>query len=185
MIQGKLVRLRAVEPEDLPKTVAILNDPDVSIPLGALYLGIALEQEETWYGNYLQSKDYLSSLVIENLETGEHMGHIGLNTINYKNRKATIGLFLGKEYWGKGYGRDAMMALCHFGFMQLNLQKIQLYVFALNKRGIRMYEKCGFQTEVILREHAYVDGRFVDARIMGVLIEEFMPIYEQYMVRSE
>jgi RimJ/RimL family protein N-acetyltransferase len=184
MIQGKLVRLRAVEPEDLPKTVKILNDPEVSIPLGALYLGIALEEEEQWYVNYLKGENHLSSLVIENLETGEHMGHIGFNSIHLKNRKATTGLFLAKEYWGKGYGTDAMMALCHFGFMQMNLQKIQLYVFAPHKRGIRSYEKCGFQTEVVMREHAYVDGRFVDDLIMGVLMEEFMPIYENYM-RSE
>lgn len=181
MIQGKYVRLRAVEPEDLPKIVEMFNNPEVSIPLGAAYLGMALEQEEQWYANYLKGEDQLGSLAITDRLTGEHLGQIGFNQISYKNRTAVIGLFLAPVYWGKGYGTDAMMALCHFGFTQLNLQKIQLNVFAPNRRGIRAYEKCGFQIEAVMRQHSYVDGRFADDLIMGVLVEEFMPIYGRYI----
>lgn len=178
MIQGKLVRLRAVEKEDLVKTTEMFNKLSVSIPLGAL--GISLKEEEKWYENYLKEDYQLSSLVIENLETGEHMGHIGFNMISWKNRKATVGLFLDEKYWGQGFGTDALMTICYFGFNQLNFQRIQLFVFANNTRGIKLYEKCGFQVEVIQKSASYVDGIYVDDLLMGLLAEEFLPIYEDY-----
>lgn len=181
MIQGKLVKLRAVEPEDVLKTTAMLNDPRVSLTLGGFYFGISLQAEQNWYANYLKKENTLVSLVIENMNTGEHMGHCGFSEISWKNRKGTLGLFLGHEYWGKGYGTDALMALCHFGFTQLNMQRIQLYVYSLNSAAIRVYEKCGFQTEVIMKEHVYLDGEYVDDYLMGVLVEEFLPIYEKYI----
>lgn len=182
MILGKKVRLRAVEREDLQKTTSYLNDPGVSMPIGAHYFAISLREEEKWYENYQKNSYQLTSLIIENLETGEHMGHIGFADISWKNRKATVGLFLGQQYWNKGYGTDALMAICNFGFKQLNFQRIQLFVYAFNKRGIRAYEKCGFQVEVIQKQASYVDGRYVDDILMGILAEEFEPIYAQYML---
>ncbi len=181
MIQGKKVKLRAVEQKDLPQVTAALNDPGISMPLGGHYFAISLRCEEKWYDNYLANEYQLSSLVIENLQTGEYMGNIGFNDISWKNRKATVGLFLNRRYWSQGYGTDALMALCHFGFTQLNLQRIQLFVYETNKRGIRSYEKCGFQVEVVQKSASYVDGEYVDDLIMGVLVEEFMPIYENYV----
>ncbi|AZR73371.1 hypothetical protein BBF96_08235 [Anoxybacter fermentans] len=184
MIYGKLVKLRPVEREDLPKTTGFLNDPEVSIPLGAKYFGISLKTEENWYRGYLKGDYHFTSLVIENLKTGEHMGHIGFNEVSWKDRKATVGLFLGKEYWGKGYGTDALMSMCHYGFTQLNFQRIQLQVFAFNRRAIRCYEKCGFIVEVVEKNANYINGEYVDNIVMGVLVEEFMPIYEKY-IRGE
>ena len=183
MILGKLVRLRAVEREDLTKTTEMLNKHAVAIPLGGLYFGISLREEEAWYENYLKDRYQLSSLVIEDLKTGEHLGHIGFNSISWKNRKATVGLFIDEKYWGQGYGADTLMTFCHFGFAQLNFQRIQLLVFANNARGIHLYEKCGFQVEVVKKAAAYVDGIYVDQLLMGVLVEEFLPIYEEYLAR--
>lgn len=182
MIQGILVRLRPVEREDLKKTTAMLNKPAVAINLGGLYFGISLKEEEAWYENHLKEQYQLSSLVIEDLKTGEHLGHIGFNQISWKNRKATVGLFIDENYWGQGFGTDALMTFCHFGFTQLNFQRIQLLVFATNVRGISLYEKCGFQVEVVQKTAVYVDGIYVDQLLMGVLVEEFLPIYEGYMV---
>ena len=182
MILGKYIKLRAVEPADLPRAVAALNDPEISIPLGAHYFGISIAEEERWYENvYLADKNLLSSFVIENRTTGESLGHCGFNKIDWKNRKAVVGLFLHKEFWGKGFGKDVMMTLCNFACAQLNMQKVQLYVFANNTRGIRTYEKCGFQKEVCMRKAVFLDGQWVDDYLMGVLVEEFTPIYEKYM----
>lgn len=185
MIQGKLVKLRAVEREDLRKITTLMNEPEIAIPLGAHYFGINLREEENWYEGYLNSQYQISSFSIEDLQTGEHIGNAGFGSISWKNRKGTVGIFLDKKYWNGGYGTDVMMTLCHYGFTHLNLQRIQLFVYATNKRGIRCYEKCGFQMEVVQRENSYVNGEYLDDLIMGLLVEEFLPIYEKYMGVSE
>ncbi len=53
MILGKRVRLRAAEPEDLPRFVAWLNDPEVREGL-SLFLPFSLREEQDWYERMLK-----------------------------------------------------------------------------------------------------------------------------------
>jgi RimJ/RimL family protein N-acetyltransferase len=53
------------------------------------------------------------------------------------------------------------------------LYRIYLHVFASNQAAIRTYEKAGFRREGLLRQHAHVDGKYVDVIVMGVLRDEF------------
>ncbi|MEN6401563.1 MAG: GNAT family protein, partial [Armatimonadia bacterium] len=78
-----------------------------------------------------------------------------------------------KEYWNGGYGTDAMLTLCGFGFNQCNLHRIQLDVFAENARAIRCYEKVGFVHEGRRREAIFRHGRYQDLIVMGLLAEEY------------
>jgi RimJ/RimL family protein N-acetyltransferase len=56
-----------------------------------------------------------------------------------------------------------------FGFRDLNLHRISLQVFATNKRAITTYERAGFRHEGTMRQAAFIDGRFVDVVVMGIL----------------
>ncbi|GGG06539.1 hypothetical protein GCM10010912_58940 [Paenibacillus albidus] len=47
------------------------------------------------------------------------------------------------------------------------------YTWSGNVRAIRSYEKCGFVVEGRLRNDAYVDGKYYDTVIMGLLKEDF------------
>jgi putative acetyltransferase len=51
----------------------------------------------------------------------------------------------------------------------LNLTRLELEVYADNEPAIRLYERFGFEREGVLRQHAFRDGRFVDAIVMGRL----------------
>jgi RimJ/RimL family protein N-acetyltransferase len=39
-----------------------------------------------------------------------------------------------------------------------------------------LYRRVGFEVEGRLREHAYVEGRYVDQLLMGVLRDELKPL---------
>ena len=85
-----------------------------------------------------------------------------------------LGIFIGnKDYWGHGYGSDAVRLMLEYGFGQLNLHRVYLYVFAYNKRAIRAYEKCGLKHEGALREAGYKNGRYFDILVMGILENEW------------
>src|SRR5215510_14772220 len=77
------------------------------------------------------------------------------------------------EYVGKGYGRDAVMTLLDWSFRILNLRRVALETRGTNERAIRAYRACGFVEAGRLREHEYVDGRYVDIVAMGVLRSEW------------
>jgi len=78
-----------------------------------------------------------------------------------------LGWILNKNYWGKGYGTDAMKVLMKFIFEDMNMNKIRLSVFSFNERAKRCYEKCGFQVEGILKKEIFKEGKYYDEIIMS------------------
>jgi RimJ/RimL family protein N-acetyltransferase len=48
-----------------------------------------------------------------------------------------------KDYWGKGYGTDALRVLVKHAFENLRLRKVYLTVFGSNVRGQKSYAKLG------------------------------------------
>lgn len=102
------------------------------------------------------------------------LGDIGLGGIDWAAGSAWVGIALGeREYWGKGYGSDAMRVLLRFAFQQLNLHRINLDVFEYNPRAIRSYEKVGFRHEGCARKWVNRDGRRWDFIFMGLLRDEW------------
>jgi RimJ/RimL family protein N-acetyltransferase len=65
-----------------------------------------------------------------------------------------------------------MLVLGH-AFHDLKLHRISIRVLAYNTRAIRSYQKCGFLIEGREREAAFVNGRWHDDIIMGLLEHEF------------
>ena len=58
---------------------------------------------------------------------GVHIGQCSLRASAGHERVSEVGLFIGeKEYWGRGYGADAVVTLCTFGFAYQNLDRIAL-----------------------------------------------------------
>ena len=132
-----------------------------------------LENETKWYEGLSADKDQYS-FAIETIEEEKYIGGCGVNSVDWKNSIAVIGIFIGdKNYWDKGYGTDAMKILVKFIFEQMNINKVKLNVYGFNERAIRCYEKCGFKKEGTLRQEIFRDGKYHDEYIMGILKEEY------------
>jgi RimJ/RimL family protein N-acetyltransferase len=103
------------------------------------------------------------------------IGDLSLDVIDWSGRDAFVGLGIGEtEYWGKGYGTDAMNVLLRFAFLEINLKRVTLNVFEYNPRAIRSYEKAGFRHEGRERQVLKKHGRRWDMVFMGILREEWM-----------
>lgn len=172
MLQGKLVRLRAVEQDDLPLARAYLQDPEVLAYFGS-YAPMSLADEEDWYERDRKDPTTITfSIEVE----GRYVGGCGLSRINARNGNAEIGIFVGdKSVWNKGVGTEAMSLLISYGFDQVNLHRIYLRVFAENTRAIRVYEKLGFQHEGRFRQAEWRHGRWHDLLWMAILRPEWKP----------
>jgi len=170
MIHGERVRLRAIEREDIPRFLKWLNDPGVRRYLG-MYLPLSRAQEEEWFERQL--KDERSRVFAIETAEGKHIGNIGVHDINWKNRCAELGIFIGhSDFWGQGYGADAVCTLLRLAFQEMGLYRISLRVFDFNQRAIRCYQKCGFRQEGHLREAHFTEGHYHDVLLMGILARE-------------
>lgn len=117
------------------------------------------------------SKSYL----ILDKETGSPIGITSLITIDYKNRNAECIIDIGeKEYWGKGYGQEALRLLLNYAFLEMNLHRVSLRVFSFNEKAIKLYEKLGFKHEGLSRQALFREGAWHDIVHMGLLQSEYV-----------
>ena len=149
-ILGRRVRLRAIERSDIPTFVRWLNDPEVTQYL-LMYMPMSLAQEERWFEGHLN--DSHSHVFGIETEEGKLIGNIGIDHIDWKDRKAELGIVIGeKKVWDRGYGTAATRALVEFAFTTLNLREVRLSCHQDNRRGLRCYQKVGFRTTTAIHE---------------------------------
>lgn len=131
-------------------------------------------------GRYIENSSQDSSrvnLLIVHKESNQPIGDIVLNSIDASNRNAGVRLALGsEEYFGKGYGTEALRLVMQYAFSVLNLHRVGLEVYSFNKRAIRSYEKVGFKVEGVQRDAVFVDYEFHDVVSMGLLVNDFREI---------
>jgi len=174
ILVGELVRLRGVRDDDLPVLAAWEMDAGRMVTLSNWVAppseAAARERVTRWSAN---DKDNLG-FAIETLDDPPVLaGNLGLWGARPKDRCATIGIALGRDYIGRGYGTDAMRVIVSYGFREMGLHRIQLGVAPFNPAGIRAYEKAGFVEEGRLRESVLHDGRWYDEVLMSVLDHEW------------
>jgi RimJ/RimL family protein N-acetyltransferase len=169
---GTKLYLRPLEREDAKQCAAWFNDPDIIRTLLA-YRPVNLRAEEEFIDKALQSEHELVLGIA--LQGSEHLiGGTGLHRMDFRNRHAGFGITIGeKEEWGKGYGTEAARLMVAHAFETLNLNRVWLHVYEYNQRGIRVYERIGFQKEGVLRQDTYREGRYWDTIVMGILKSEF------------
>ncbi len=179
LFKGSLVRLSAIDPQELSKAYAVWNrdsefrrlldsDPArlYSSKAGADFFRKLLEDAtpEQHYFN------------IRALEDNRLLGDIGLDiTNNWNGRSAMVGIGIGdRQDWGKGYGTEALRLILRFAFTEINLNRVALNVFDYNARAIRSYEKAGFKHEGRARGALLRDGKRSDLIYMSILRDEWV-----------
>jgi diamine N-acetyltransferase len=176
-IRGEKVYLRPPERDDVPLFVGWFSDADVLRHL-MMRAPMSVAMEEAWFERMLTAEgktDY--HFVICLLTDGRPIGTVGLNDIHERSGHAEFGIAIGeKEEWGKGYGTDALNAICDFGFGELRLERIELHVYAENERGRRAYVKAGFVHEGTLRRAHFARGQHQDVHLMSQLRDEWQAL---------
>lgn len=111
---------------------------------------------------------------IETLAEHIVIGECELERGDNAHHEAEVAIGIGeRDYWGRGYGSDALRQLLAFGFREWNLHRISLSTFDYNPRAIRSYEKVGFHMEGRKRGHMIRGGQRRDTISMGILRSEW------------
>lgn len=132
---------------------------------------------------YAGEKEYLESsekntenrtFNIVNLEDDKLVGTVGLEHINWVERSAILGIFIGDDdFRSNGYGTEAIRLLLEYGFKYLNLHSIRLDLLSVNERAHKCYLKCGFKDSGKSREEIFLNGKYYDKLHMDILENEF------------
>jgi RimJ/RimL family protein N-acetyltransferase len=173
MLVGKLVTLRALTEADYPQLNEYRNDVELEVLSGGPLRPTSLASTTEFFDNLAKDKESLSFAIEAD---GNFIGDCGLFHVDRRNGTAELGIGIGNhDYWGKGYGREAMRLLLGYGFTIQNLRKVWLETLAYNERAIRSYRAIGFVEEGRQREQVWSNGSYVDLVLMGLFRSDYVP----------
>jgi len=174
LFRGERVRLAAIDPESDAEIVARwsrdseywrLTTQNPAQPRTAQAIRQRLEEE---------SLPHEFEFALRTLAEDRLIGQAGLWVDGWTHSHAWLGIHIGeRDYWGKGYGTDAIRLILRYGFVELSVHCVSLSVLATNARAIRAYEKTGFVVEGRTRHTTRYDGEWLDDVFMGILREEW------------
>src|SRR5262245_41826561 len=137
MVRVEPVVLRAVERDDLPVLWAILDD-DIEVAVladGGPVRPASLAGLQERYEKRLA--DPPTDRVEFTIDVdGVPVGSCLLYWIDHFNGRCDLGISIGKEYWGKGYGSDAVRTLVDYAFTHLDLRRVGLRCLADDDRAV-------------------------------------------------
>jgi aminoglycoside 6'-N-acetyltransferase len=160
VLDGTLTQLRPVREQDLPKLLAILDEPEVA---------------EWWRRSEWERVDELGARTFA-IEVGGAVA----GCIQYSEEtdpdylSAAVDIFVGTAAQGRGVGPDAMRTLVTWLLDVRGHHRLTVDPAAENARAIHVYEKLGFRPVGVLRKYERVeDGVWRDALLMELLAEDF------------
>ena len=162
---GSRVQLTPLEAKDSAALFRWINDRELVI-FNAGFHPVHAEQHASWMKRIVRSPDV--AIFAIRLRRGNRLiGVCQLHSISAVHRSAELQIRIGDAAArGRGYGTEAVRLLVEFGFRDLNLHRIWLRVFRSNVRALKTYSAAGFVKEGVMRDAAFIDGRFVDVVVM-------------------
>ena len=163
------------------------NDPVISLErfneshlegVAALYNETAVTRQvlqmpyqsvEVWRSRIEAGNERALKLVA--LHQGAVIGHLGLEQYSRVRRShaGSFGMGVASAWQGKGVGSRLLSAALDIADNWMNLQRVELSVYADNEAAIGLYRKFGFETEGLFRDYAVRDGVLVDTLSMARL----------------
>ena len=101
------------------------------------------------------------------------VGVIGLDTIDWAHRKASLGYWLGAQWQGRGLCTRSCRALLAHAFQKLELNRIELYCAPQNHRSRALPLRLGFSREGLLRRAEWLYDHYEDHELFSLLAAEW------------
>ncbi|MFA6990286.1 MAG: GNAT family N-acetyltransferase, partial [Candidatus Gastranaerophilaceae bacterium] len=119
------------------------------------------------------STDLCLAIILK--ENNLHIGNIALQNINFIHRNAEFAIVLGeKDYWGKGYSKEASVLIVKHGFIELNLHRIYCGTSSENIAMQKLAMFLCLQEEGRRIDAIYKSGEYVDIFEYGVIRDSFL-----------
>jgi ribosomal-protein-alanine N-acetyltransferase len=177
MADGEVIkteRLRIVPFSEVylsPRYVSWLNDPEVVRYSEQRHKNHTLETCREYWQSFKDSPHFFWAITTIEGES-EHIGNISAYIDEY-NFNANVGILIGERgVWGKGYGLEAWMAVCHHLIHDLGIRKVAAGTLAVNKGMLRIMEKSGMVADGRWIRHCLVGGKEVDVVFAALFSNE-------------
>jgi len=89
------------------------------------------------------------------------LGAITLDNIRRGPVQAgTVGYWIGAPFTRQGFMREAVLALTHYAFVQMDISRLESACLPENAASRGVLEKCGFKYEGVAQSYLQINGRW-------------------------
>lgn len=100
---------------------------------------------------------------------GELVGSVGCHPIDWNNRQCSIGYWIDSGCQGRGIMTRCCASLLDFLFDDTGLHRVTIQCGTGNRKSCAIPERLGFVREGVTREAEWVNDRWVDLVVWGML----------------
>jgi ribosomal-protein-serine acetyltransferase len=104
---------------------------------------------------------------------GVFAGNVGCHPIDWANRSCSVGYWIDAAQQGKGAITRCCAAMLDYLFDELRLHRVEIRCGTGNTRSCAIPERLGFTREGLLREAEWVNDRWVDLVVWGMIEDQW------------
>lgn len=109
--------------------------------------------------------------IVQSKKEGEKIGVISLNRINPVHKNSYLGIYGNPESSYPGRGLVLMECLDYLASEVFGLHTLKLEVLETNQMAKKLYLKCGYAEEGLLKEFVYKNGEWINVTVMGKIFK--------------
>lgn len=165
IIKTERLLLRQFNEGDLENVFKGLSHPDIIKYYGVSYQTLESTKKQMDFFADLEKNETGIWWAVCSLDNKTFYGAGGLNNLSKAHRKAEIGFWLLKDFWGQGIMTEVMPLICNYGFENLGLHRIEGLVETDNINCKRAMAKLDFEQEGTMNDCEIKNGKFISLDI--------------------
>lgn len=168
------LELRELNPEVYDHIFKRYSDAELKLFLGLDTEEVLLKEKENLQkGLTMFNKSFLFfQLILKSTNT--IIGHCGYHTWHIPHQRAELFYWIkNPENRQKGFMKEAMGPVLHFGFETMKLNRIEAFINPGNIPSQALLKNFCFREEGVLREHYWKDGSVQDSLAFSLLKRDY------------
>lgn len=167
---GKLITIRAMEPEDLDLLYQVENDKELwdigptTVPYSRYVLHDYISNAS---GDIYTDKQV--RMVVEN-EQHVTIGIVDLLNFDPKNRKAEVGIVICAPYRQQGYGKAVLLQLHHYAKQTLHLHQLYAIISSHNEASLSLFTQMEYHKGAVLKDWLFDGSDYQDAQVVQLFL---------------
>jgi [ribosomal protein S5]-alanine N-acetyltransferase len=173
VVRGPRLSLEVLRQEHAPALYELARNPEVSrffswTPYAAVDEALGFIDSLT---RQREAGERLELGIFD--DDGALLGITGFSEFSRRDRRAVLGTWLGREYWGSGVNRDSKALILALGFRSLGLLRVTALASPQNVRSVAALQRLGFVHEGVLRGWHVHAGVPRDVAVMRMMRDEW------------
>lgn len=165
-----IIKLRAMEPEDLDLLYKIENDMRLW-NVGATNVPYSRYTLHDYIANSMGDiyNDHQVRLMVENGD-GDVVGIVDIVNFDPSHLRAEVGIVIENRYRRHGYASAALTAIAGYSLRVLHLHQLYIFADTKNEASVNLFRKMGYVGDMELKDWLFDGREYHDAVLMQLFL---------------